>query len=426
MRCALAAVLAAAAASAHATAGFFQLGYGIKAKGMAGVGIAFPQDALAPAINPAGIARLGSSVHVGVERFFAQRGSEIVGNNYREGNGNLNGDRDASDPPAFWVPEAGASWTANARVSLGLAVFGNGGQTSYAQSPLKALHGSSEPAGLEFVQAIIAPTVAWRLDGEHSIGLSAYLVQQEFEAKGYEYFDDPLFSAHPGKVTNRGTDVSRGIGARLGWLGRITKTLSVGATWQPKIHMSRFDSYQGLLAQHGTFDVPQNYGAGIAWQATPALTLAADVVRYEFGSVRSLGRSSKCFMREDRCLLGADDGPGSGWRNTTVYKLGVAWRAAPDLVLRAGIGLLRQPIPEGETLLNVFSPAVSEKHLTFGASYAFARNWEVSAAYTHAYYKVVHGADSIPPGDPPGGIGAGEANIRMRQHAFGAAITRTF
>jgi long-chain fatty acid transport protein len=131
-------------------------------------------------------------------------------------------------------------------------------------------------------------------------------------------------------------------------------------------------------------------------------------------------------MREDRCLLGADNGPGSGWRDVTVFKMGAAWRVTPQITVRTGLALLRQPIPPGETLLNIFAPAVSEKHLALGASYAFAPGWELSAAYTHVYYNVVHGADSIPPGDPPGGIGAGEANIRMRQHALGAALTKTF
>jgi len=425
VRRALGALLALAVSQAQATVGYFQLGYGIKAKGMAGVGIAFPQDALAPATNPAGVAKLGNSIQVGLERFYAERGSEIVGNTYPL-NGGLNGDRDASDPPAFWVPEAGATWAATETVSLGFALFGNGGQTRYAQSPLKALEGSSEPAGMNFRQGIAAPTLAWRVNERHAVGLALNIVVQEFEAKGFEYFDDPLFTTQPGRVTNNGTDRSWGVGPRIGWLGQVTQTVALGATWQPKVHMTRFDRYEGLLAQHGTFDVPESYGVGVAWQVTPELTLAADLVRIEFGGVSSLGASSSCFMRADRCRLGADNGPGSGWRDTSVLKVGAAWRASAEWVLRAGIGLLRQPIPPQETLLNVFAPAVSERHLAFGASYAFAPGWELSAAYTHAYYNVVHGQDSIPPGDPPGGIGAGEANIRMRQRAFGASITKTF
>src|SRR6185295_1118821 len=195
---------------------------------------------------------------------------------------------------------------------------------------------------------------------------------------------DPLFTTQPGRVTNNGADRSWGVGPRIGWLGQVTQTVALGATWQPKVHMTRFDRYEGLLAQHGTFDVPESYGVGVAWQVTPELTLAADLVRIEFGGVSSLGASSSCFMRADRCRLGADNGPGSGWRDTSVLKVGAAWRASAEWVLRAGIGLLRQPIPPQETLLNVFAPAVSERHLAFGASYAFAPGWELSAAYTHA------------------------------------------
>jgi long-chain fatty acid transport protein len=420
LRFAAATLLFCTAQLAHATAGYFQLGYGMKAKGMAGAGIAFPQDALAPATNPAGIARLGSTLHLGVERFAAERGSEIVGNRY-----GLNGARDASDPPAFWVPEAGATWAASERLSLGVALFGNGGSTSYAQSPLLSLEGS-EPAGMHFVQALAAPALAFRLDARNSVGVALNLVYQSFEAKGFQYFDDPLFSAHPGKVTNLGTDRSIGIGPRFGWLGELHPALALGATWQPKIRMKRFDRYEGLLAEGGNFDVPQNYGVGLAWQATPALAIAADVLRIEFAGVRSIGASSSCFMRAARCLLGADDGPGSGWRNTTVLKLGAAYRASSRLVLRAGFARLRQPIPPGETLLNMFAPAVSEKHLALGASYALARGWELSAAYTHAFPNTVYGSDSIPPGNPPGGIRGGEANIHMSSRAFGAALGTSF
>ena len=55
----LAAAAAAAIAplAAHATTGYFSHGYGIKAKAMGGVGIALPQDALAAATNPAGMAK---------------------------------------------------------------------------------------------------------------------------------------------------------------------------------------------------------------------------------------------------------------------------------------------------------------------------------------------------------------------------------
>ena len=65
----LAVAVAAALApfAAHATTGYFQHGYGIKAKSMGGVGIALPQDALAAATNPAGMAWVGNRMDLGVD-----------------------------------------------------------------------------------------------------------------------------------------------------------------------------------------------------------------------------------------------------------------------------------------------------------------------------------------------------------------------
>ena len=45
--------------SAQATNGYFSIGYGAKARGLAGAVTALPQDSMAAAVNPAGIAFVG-------------------------------------------------------------------------------------------------------------------------------------------------------------------------------------------------------------------------------------------------------------------------------------------------------------------------------------------------------------------------------
>src|SRR6266513_2101361 len=84
--------LLAAPTLALGTAGYFQHGYGLKSKGMGGASIALPQDSLAAASNPAGMVWIGSRIDVGLERFKADRGSEITGNV-----AGLNGNRDANE-----------------------------------------------------------------------------------------------------------------------------------------------------------------------------------------------------------------------------------------------------------------------------------------------------------------------------------------
>ena len=100
---ALAAVTLAAPGVALATNGYFSHGYGIKAKGMAGVSIALPQDALAAANNPAGMAFVGDRLDVGVDWFRPIRDSELAPNVMPP----ITGDFDGSDKKNFFVPEFG-------------------------------------------------------------------------------------------------------------------------------------------------------------------------------------------------------------------------------------------------------------------------------------------------------------------------------
>lgn len=406
--------------TALATAGYFQLGHGLKSKGMAGAGAALPQDALAAATNPAGMAWVGNRLDLGLEWFQADRGSRISGNN-----SGLSGERDANGRSAFLIPELGFNRMLGGGRSVGVSVYGNGGNTTYNDNPLAALGGGSSPAGLDFIQGTIAPAFAMKLGANHSVGLALNLVYQEFEARGLQHFDDPIFTAYPGQVTNRGRDRALGIGLRAGWLGRLSPGISLGAAYQPRTRMGKFGRYKGLLADGGNFDVPENYVIGAALKLTPGLTLAADVQQINFSGVPSLGNRADCFLSV-ACLLGTPDGPGSGWRDTTVFKLGAAYAATSRLTLRAGVALLRQPIPADQTLLNIFAPAVSEKHLTLGATWQLPPRMELTLAYMHAFKRTVRGSGSIPSGAPPAGVGGGEADLRMTQNALGIALGWTF
>ena len=412
-------VVAAAAllspVAALATAGYFQLGYGLKAKAMGGVAAALPQDSLVAATNPAGMALLGNRLDGGLEWFSADRGSEIRGNSL-----GLSGARDANGIRSSAVPEFGFNRMLDSGHSLGLSIYGNGGITKYRDNPLAQLGGSSQ-AGLEFLQAVFAPSCAVRLGEDNVIGVALNFVVQQFSARGFEHFDSPLFSKNPGAVTNRGVDYATGWGVRFGWMGRVTPQISIGAAYQPTIRMSHFARYRGLLADSGNFDVPGTVTAGIAWNATAALTLAADIERINFAGVRSIGNKADCFLATS-CLLGAVDGPGSGWRNTTVVKVGIAYAATPELTIRAGFATLSQPIPPEQTLLNIFAPAVSERHVTAGATWQLRDHWELTVSVMHAFAASVAGNHSIPAGFPPKGVGGGEANLRMEQNAIGVEL----
>lgn len=393
--------------SAGATTGYFQHGYGIMSKGMGGVGIALPQDSIAAATNPAGMAWVGNRIDGGIDWFSPKRSAEITGNG-----AGASGAYDGNGRKSFLVPEFGFNRMVSQNLALGVSVFGNGGMNTYYQSnPFRAF-GGSNPGGVDLMQLFIAPTAAYKF-GNHSFGVSLNIAYQQFAAQGLEGFGNAPTTSSPGNVTNRGRDSSSGAGMRFGWTGQITPTVTLGATYQTKTRMGKLDKYQGLFAGQGGFDIPENYGVGVAFKATQALTIAADVEQINYAKVPSVGNTVDCLF-VGACQLGASNGAGFGWRNTTVYKVGLAYDVSPALTLRAGYATLKQPIPASQTFFNILAPGVVENHLTFGLTWRTSKQGELSASYMHAAEKSVRGSGSI-----PAAFGGGEANLRMKQNALG-------
>jgi long-chain fatty acid transport protein len=393
-----------------ATDGYFSDGYGIKAKGMAGVAIALPQDALAAANNPAGMVMVGNRVDLGLDWFRPSRGADVVGNTL-----GLTGSYNGNDKQNFFIPELGYNKMLGSDMSAGISVYGNGGMnTRYKTSPFAAW-GVAGATGINLEQLFIAPTFAMKANKSNALGVSLVFSQQRFGATGLQPFK-PM-SSNPGNVTDRGNDTTTGWGLRLGWTGQLTDSVAVGATYASKIK-GKFSNYSGLFADQGEFDIPENYGLGITVKATPQLTVAADVKEINYGKSGSVGNPINSLF--SGVPLGATNGPGFGWRNTTVYKLGASYAYSQDLALRAGFSYNRQPIPENQTFFNILAPGVIENHLTLGATWTLANKNELSLAYMHGFNSKVAGSSSIVPGNPPG-MGGGNANLHMYQDSLGIA-----
>jgi len=65
------------ASTASATTGYFALGYGAKAMGLAGAVVSNPQDTASIAVNPASITAIGERVDAGLRFFIPKREAEL-------------------------------------------------------------------------------------------------------------------------------------------------------------------------------------------------------------------------------------------------------------------------------------------------------------------------------------------------------------
>ncbi len=149
---------------------------------------------------------------------------------------------------------------------------------------------------------------------------------------------------------------------------------------------------------------------------TSALTLGLDWQRILYGGVAAVGDSIDSLFAG--VPLGASNGPGFGWRDISVFKLGASYAISESATLRAGIAKSQQPVPASQTFFNILAPGVIETHLTAGGSWKLAHRNEISVAWLHAFKKTVDGSGSIPPA-----FGGGEANISLAEDSLAISFS---
>lgn len=424
------AFLLATPSAAFATNGMFMIGYGAKATGMGGAGVAFPQDAMAVAYNPASITAVGEMrLDATLEIFHPPRA--VAADN------TISTDVRSKDD-WYPIPAIGAVMSNPATpVALGMAIVGAGLGTRYQQPNntfFNVTGGAYKEVGVFLMHMDMLPTIAYKVDDHNSIGASLVIAMQTFRAFGLEDFTSGTFNFtnSTNNLTNRGNDWSLGGGYRLGWFGTyFDDKLNLGFNFSPKVHMQRFNRYSGLFANRGEFDIPKSYTAGFAFKFTPQTAVAFDYEEIYWAGVPSIGHEGPTTTgtlglnplcpggsagRPD-CQLGGALGMGFGWRDQKVYKFGIEHKYSKYLTLRAGYNYGRSPIQEDQVMFNMLAPATSERHYTFGATFTRKDDSDITLTFMHSPKKVIKG---------PTMFSGGSASLAMSQTSLSIAYGMQF
>jgi long-chain fatty acid transport protein len=426
------AITAAVPVATWATNGYFLEGYGAKSRGMGGVGIAYGQDGLAAGFNPAAMLQVDTSrFDVGGEYFAPSACVTHVSSTL----GNVN---ECSRADTFLIPSMGGIFKAGDGFALGVAAIGAGLATNFNQAlpPGEASYffnfngGASNEVGVSLIQMQILPSVAMELLDGHSLGFSIAMAAQVFRAYGLESFETSGtglgYAQSNEHLTNNGPDWSYGLGWRIGYLGRFFEDkFALGFNYSAKVNMSQFNRYSDLFAEQGDFDIPENYGVGILIKAIPRTNVAFDIMRINYSDVTSVGNPGPYAFDSSNfnplcpgadppvCKLGGDLGLGFGWRDQTVYKLGLDYAFTDSYVQRIGWNYGEAPVPPDQVLFNLLAPGVTENHLTLGGTlmtrgkdfltkFLGAKSAELTWNYVHAFRNTVSGPTTF----YPGGAGA--------------------
>ena len=454
----------ACASAATATTGYFALGYGARSMGMAGAVVSNPQDSIASASNPAGMALVGERVDVGIRFFNPVREASLMTSVVGAGSdyGAPYDVQDESRRNMHYIPNIGYTSRINDRLYWGISVYGNGGMnTTYDRNlydqtmailfsgapntvPQGYVTGAPDTGtlGVDLAQVLFTPTIALKLNDRHTVGASLIIGTMRFSARGLGDFqcftqtgavqagcqtNPPTGPTIPSDgLTNNNSDITYGAGVRIGWIGEITPNVTLGASAASKVYMKEFDYYDELFAEQGDFDIPANFSVGATFRATPKTSLSFDFQRILYEGVNAISNPGPVYTPGTgptppcggpSCLLGTDDGMGFGWENINVYRLGLEYRHDSNWTFRAGFAVNGQPIPGSEVLFNILAPAVIEKHATVGFTYRPDGSSEWNFAYMRGLEESVSTMQSA--------LGV-PASIKMHMNSVDISYSRKF
>jgi len=399
------AALAALAGPALATNGMDMEGYGPISTGMGGASQAIDHGTAALAQNPAtlGLMTTPARLDVALGILGPKVASSMPGMPTADSGGTS-----YVMPAVGYVRRSGA-------FTYGIGMFAQGGMgTEYDANSFLPL-GSGQPVRSELgVGRVIVPLV-WQATPELSIGASLDFVWAGLDlrmaATGAQLAGmvtgasgnlagalGPLSGAPWARIDFSDSNDFTGEANSTGWAGKIGAVwkaapgLTFGASYQSKTALGDMKtggtgaslSAPGGFADSGQitvvdFEWPAMTALGAGWQATPELLLATDIKRIGWASVMKDFK-----MRYDSAGIGGSVSFAlpQNWKDQTVFNLGAAYAVNPQLVLRAGVNLADNPIPD--TYVNPLFPATIKDHYTFGFGYAFTPAHEINASLTYA------------------------------------------
>ena len=200
-----------------------------------------------------------------------------------------------------------------------------------------------------------------------------------------------------------GAASSTGWAAKIGAVFKASPAVTLGASYQLKSSLKDMKtgvtgaslSAAGGFADNGRITVvdfqwPATWALGAAWQATPALLVAADVKRIAWSAVMKDFR-----LRYDSAGMGGSVSFAlpQHWKDQTVTNLGLAYAIGQQLTLRAGLNVADNPIPDA--YVNPLFPATVKRHYTLGLGYRFTPDSEFNGAVTVAPTSTVTNAQGV-------------------------------
>ncbi len=392
------------APAAFATNGTNMTGVGAEAVALGGTGTAAYYGAESVIINPALIGKgTGTEFTFGGTLF-----KPSVSNDASTG-----GSKHSSSADTFVIPSISLSSRINESLSFGIGMYGTSGMgvnySDYSNT-------NQSTAGLFKAQSTlqimrIVPTIAYNTKNA-GIGFSP-IIQYGALDVNYDTFNPT--NGNP-MTFGKGMASDLGYGFTLGGYYDVSKQFTVGAAYTSAINMK----YKGQL--NGTNGAASNFGLT---SITDNLEQPAEIkvgAAYTMGNIMLTGDFKQIRWGDAK---GYKD---FGWKDQNVLALGVRYQGTGYWV-GAGYNKADNPIPnlsiqtaqaQSNSSINMFNnvffPATTESHFSFGGGYDVTKNVAIEGAVMYAPENNTKVDVFVP--DGVGGFAAAKNTTGHSQTAF--------
>ena len=378
-----------------ATDGHFLHGVGAINSAMGGVGIAGAKDDVLGALyhNPAGLMAFdGHHASISMELFKPKLNLTATAPTQQ---GPFTGSQDGK---SNFMPIPAFGWSSEViddKLVIGFGGLGIGGfGVDYRQNNMHPLLAPMSMGGFgqvysNFSLLKVTPALAFAPSEKLWIGLAANV---DWASLAVDPFPatSPDGSFYPGATA---ADAVFGFGFQAGLIYKATEDMNLGLAYSSKQSFSEFewnstnaDPTSPSYGTHRDFsfqmDAPAILGAGISYQASDRLFVAADAKYYFYSETDGFKASG---------FTNTGAVAGFGWDDIKVFALGTEFQASDRLKLRGGYNYSDNPIPEENSFFNVSAPAVIQHHATAGFGFELVDGVDISAAYYRAFENKVSG-----------------------------------
>jgi len=210
----------------------------------------------------------------------------------------------------------------------------------------------------------VASSIGRDLGAAGQLELTAVVAHQRYASAGFGTAPWIAREDLMGLRSDAAYERSTGHGVRLAYSAPINDGLSWNVTLQSRLDMDAFESFRGVYADAGDFDLPARVQTQLQWDVSHAAVLAFGVERVFYSDISAF--TSATLPTRFLSLLGDGNSPEFAWRDLTIYSVQGAYADTRGSEWSLRFTTRQQPSPTSALLERAMQREFTDTNVALG------------------------------------------------------------